>query len=260
MLYFKWRQRDMISKKELGKSIKRIREESNLSQEELASKLNLARPSISQIESGKREVSSIELAQLSRIFDFSVDELLNPTEEKKLPPKSICIDIPTFNKEKFEQVLLYLTEKCGAKPNVGETVLYKLLYFIDFNYYELHEEYLTGEAYRKINYGPAPCHFKEVVDEMVENGDLKRINAEYYGKPQRKYIPQVRPDLSKLNGQELEAIDSVVDRLSSMNASAIKDYSHEDVPFQVAEDKEIIDFETAFYRKPAYSVREYNQE
>jgi len=41
-------------------------------------------------------------------------------------------------------------EKCGAKPNVGETMLYKLLYFVDFNYYELFESSLTGEAYRRI--------------------------------------------------------------------------------------------------------------
>ncbi|MDD4141558.1 MAG: hypothetical protein PHR20_02025 [Bacteroidales bacterium] len=34
-------------------------------------------------------------------------------------------------------VLLYILERCSGKTNVGKTVLYKLLYFSDFNYYEL---------------------------------------------------------------------------------------------------------------------------
>ncbi|QQS18171.1 hypothetical protein IPL68_06065 [Candidatus Saccharibacteria bacterium] len=43
---------------------------------------------------------------------------------------------PQTNPEKLREVLLYVLGKVGAKPNVGETVLYKLLYFIDFDYYE----------------------------------------------------------------------------------------------------------------------------
>jgi len=42
--------------------------------------------------------------------------------------------------EKFKEVLLYILGKVGSKPNIGQTVLYKLLYFIDFNYYEKYEE------------------------------------------------------------------------------------------------------------------------
>ena len=30
-----------------------------------------------------------------------------------------------------------MIEKCGGKPNLGETVLYKLLYFIDFDNFEI---------------------------------------------------------------------------------------------------------------------------
>ena len=44
------------------------------------------------------------------------------------------VSIPHLKRKKFENVLLYILEKCAGKPNVGETVLYKLLYFSDFNY------------------------------------------------------------------------------------------------------------------------------
>ena len=57
--------------------------------------------------------------------------------ESKTSKEELRIDIPVENIEKFKQVFLYILKKVGAKPNVGQTVLYKLLYFIDFDYYDL---------------------------------------------------------------------------------------------------------------------------
>lgn len=250
----------MITKKELGERIKKFREDFGLLQEDLATKLGLPRPSISQIESGQREVNGIEVVKLAKIFGISADDLLSRDLEKKchLPKKRF--NKPKFNKKKFEQILLYILEKCGAKPNVGETVLFKLLYFIDFDYYELYEDYLTGEAYRKISYGPAPCNFNRVVEKMIQKNEIKKIPAEYFGKPQKKYIPLVEPDLKILNGRELEVVDRVIDRLSSMNATAIENYSHQDIPWEVTKNRKVIDYDTVFYRRPTYSVRTYPEE
>lgn len=250
----------MITKKELGKRIKKFREDFDLSQEELAARLSLPRPSISQIESGQREVSSIEVAKLSKIFGVSIDDLLSRDLEKKCRAPRKQFNKPKFNKRKFKQVLLYILEKCGAKPNVGETILFKLLYFVDFDYYELYEDFLTGEAYRRISYGPAPCNFNIIVSEMIEKGQVKKIRTEYFGMPQKKYIPLVKPDLKMLDGREMKVIEEVIERLSSMTASAIENYSHQDIPWEVTKDKKIIDYDTVFYRRPAYSVRTYPEE
>jgi transcriptional regulator with XRE-family HTH domain len=247
----------MDTKTELGKRIRKIRKEWRMSQEELAKKLNLHRPAISQIESGQRSVSSDELVKIAGLFDISLDDLMSSEKPRKTFERPGRVKLPRLNKEKFRQVLLYILEKCGSKPNVGETVIYKLLYFCDFNYYELYEEPLTGEAYKKITHGPAPCHFKEITEEMAEKGELKKVPTEYYGKPQKKYIAQKRADVGILSGRELKVIDEVIERLSSLNAGAIEDYSHQDTPWQIAKDKEIMNYEAVFYRSPAYSVREY---
>jgi len=253
----------MITKHKLAERIKKMREDRELSQEKLASKLGVPRPSISQIESGQRDISSIELAKLAKIFEISVDDLLGPDLDKKermdvkREPKTL-----KFNKDKFKQVLLYILDKCGAKANVGETVLYKLLYFSDFNYYELFEDYLTGAAYRKISYGPAPCDFQQIVQEMIDEGKLKKVTTEYYGKPQKKYLPLVNADINtwKWSAREKEVIDNVIERLSAMDATTISEFSHEDIPWEVTKDKEIIDYDTVFYRKPPFSVRAYPEE
>ncbi len=255
-----------VSQISLGKKVKKLRLEFEFSQEELAARIGIPRPSLSGIEFGKREVNSSELIKFAEIFDVSVDELLAPEPERKIngvreeateykvSPK------PKFNKNKFQQVLLYILERCGAKPNVGETVLYKLLYFIDFNYYELFEEPLMGESYRRIKYGPAPSHFNMVVDEMINAGELKKVTTDYYGRRQKKYLPQVFPDLSIISAREKQVIDSVIDNLSSKDGATLTNYSHEDMPWKMTQDKEIIDYESVFYRTPAYSVRSYPEE
>jgi hypothetical protein len=70
------------------------------------------------------------------------------------------ISVPQENIEKFKQVVLYILHKVGTKPNFDKTVLFHLLYFIDFDYYELYEEQLMGLKYIKSNSGPAPVGFE----------------------------------------------------------------------------------------------------
>ena len=252
---------DMSKNLLVGIRIKKLRESFNYTQEDLAKKLGLPRPSVSQIESGQRQITSSELTKLSQLFEISIDELLNPYEtEKKVKELKRKGKLPQFNREIFKQVLLYILEKCGAKPNVGKTVLYKLLYFCDFNYYELYEKPLTGAAYRKIPYGPAPCEFEKIIEEMKKKKQLIEIQTEYYNQHQIKYLPLVKPDLSKLNAQQKEVIDRVIETLSHLDAKTVSDYSHEDIPWKSTKEKDIINYELVFYRRQPYSVRAYPEE
>jgi transcriptional regulator with XRE-family HTH domain len=246
--------------------IKELRAKKGISQQRLAELLGVSRPAISQIETGERKISAEELDSLAKIFNISVDSLLNKerepevilqrdAKERKLQPR-IRINVPQKNMEKFKEILLYILNKVGSKPNVGETVIYKLLYFVDFDFYEKYEEQLIGAAYLKNHYGPTPVEFEKIVEEMAGK-DLVRVQSTYFNFPQNKYLPLRKPDLSKLKANEIETIDNVLNKLSDMNASQISDYSHNDVPWLTTEDEEIIEYESAFYRTAPYSVREY---
>jgi len=172
----------------------------------------------------------------------------------------IRINIPEVNIEKFKEVLLYILKKVGAKPNIGETVLYKLLYFIDFDFYEKYEEHFIGARYIKNHYGPTPVEFSKVIAIMEKDKDIVKVNSKYFSYPQTKYLPLREPDLSKLRAYEIELIDEVLNRLSDMSARQISEYSHNDVPFMVAEENEPIEYESVFYRTQPYSVREYSEQ
>ena len=126
--------------------------------------------------------------------------------------------------------MLYVLEQCAGKPNVGETVLYKLLYFADFNYYETYEEHLSGSEYRKLDFGPVPQNIDGIIREMISRKKIKRIKTDYHGYPQTRYIPLEKADLKSMNAAEKEIIDKVIDRFSDWSASALSDYSHKDMP------------------------------
>lgn len=257
--------------KKLSKKIKAMREKLGFSQASLAQALCLSRVAISQIEQGVRKISAEEIAKLSMIFNVPADILLNLDKDievvleknaRQAPKKKngIRISVPQKNLEKFKEVFLYVLSKIGSKPNVGESVLYKLLYFIDFNYYEKYEEQLIGATYIKNHYGPTPKEFIKIIEDMEGNEELTKIQDNYFKYPQTKYLPLRKPDLTKISAQEQKVIDDVLNTLSDMNATQISDYSHNDVPWLTAEDGAVIDYESVFYRTPPYSVRDYSGE
>jgi transcriptional regulator with XRE-family HTH domain len=257
--------------KRLGNRINKLRVQIGLSQEDLAGRLKINRVSVSQIESGRRRIRAEEIAMLSKIFNITSDVLLNLKKdmavvfEKKAetPAKrrpEVRINVPRKNMVKFKEVLLYILNRVGSKSNVGESVIYKLLYFIDFDYYEKYEEQLIGATYIKNNYGPTPKEFIKIVNEMERKKELSKVESEYFQYPQTKYLPLREPDLSVLNARELRMIDSVLESLSDKNATDISEYSHNDVPWLTTEDGEVIDYESVFYRTSVYSVRSHDEE
>jgi transcriptional regulator with XRE-family HTH domain len=256
-----------ITKEEIGRRIADLRSQKGYTQDDLAKLMNTNRSTIAQIESGKRNINALELKQLANIFSISIDRLLssdfdidevisdNQVNETK---QQFRISVPEFNLNKFKNILLYILEKCAGKPNFGETVLYKILYFSDFNYYELYEEHLSGATYIKMPYGPVPKKLDEILKKMVENKQLKKINTGYYNYTQTKFIPLIEPDLSTFSAREKEIIDKVIEQYADWNASKISEYSHCDIPYVATKEGEVIDYELVFYREPPYSVRTYD--
>jgi len=251
--------------KSLGNKIKQLRQEIGMSQEQFSEFLKVGRVAVSQIENGARKITAEEITKIAEVFNISTDTLhyakkdikviLEESEEKTSKKGEIRINVPQKNLKKFKEVLLYILNKIGSKSNIGETVLYKILYFIDFDYYEKYEEQLVGATYQKNHYGPTPKEFIKIVAQM-EGKDLRKLKDEYFKYPRTKYLPLREPDLSIFNANEIQLIDNVLNKLSDMNASQISEYSHNDIPWLTTEDGKIIEYESVFYRTTPYSVRD----
>mgnify|MGYP003444209715 FL=1 len=272
MQYYENRPSPMkLSQKQIGQRITELRKKKGLSQEDLAKSIKISRPSLAQIELGNRSVDILELQKISMILEFSLDDFMSANfyassaiEDKVIAGKpekhTERISTPAFQVKKFKNVLLYILERCAGKPNVGETVLYKLLYFCDFNYYELYEEHLTGARYRKLPFGPVPQRLDTIINQLIDNKQLQRIKTQFHNYPQTRYLPLEKADLTQLRASEKEVIDKVIEQMSDWSAAAISNYSHKDMPWLASKDGEEINYELAFYRDAPFSVRNYGDE
>jgi transcriptional regulator with XRE-family HTH domain len=253
--------------------IKELRMERGISQAAMAHQLDIARPTYIQIEKGVREPNFSELQKIADILTVPATfffekgqkakkihvELPKETEPRE-KEEDIRISVPQKNMDKFKEVLLYILEKVGAKPNVGETVIYKLLYFIDFDFYEKFEEQLIGATYIKNKFGPTPIEFKKIVEQMIEKGEIEAVRSKRFQYEQKKYLPLRHPNLKKLSAEEVNHINDVLARLGNKSAKELSDYSHADTPWIVHEMGEPISYETVFYRDQEHSVKTYDDE
>ena len=245
--------------------IQNKRKLAGLSQEEVAKSLSISRPTYLKLEKGIIKPTAEQKALLARIFGVSeetLEKVVSESIEQNQMPSSISDDLrmrdmPIENVEKFKEVLLYILGKVGSRPNIGQTALYKLLYFIDFDYFEKFEEQFIGATYIRNTYGPTPVSFAKIVKQMEREGRLVEVKSKFFDRDQTKYVPVKEADVSMLSGRELKHIDDELERLAHFTATQLSELSHKDTPWRVAKDKAVIDYEYVFYRPQETSVRKY---
>ena len=155
--------------------------------------------------------------------------------------------------------MLYILAEIGAKPNIGEAVICKMMYFIDFDYYELYEEKLMGVTYIKNKYGPTPKELVVIIETMKKDGELIKVATKHFQYKQTKYIPLRKANLYCLTVKEIKVIDDVISKYKDKSAKQMESISHQDIPWKYTEKfKEKIPYEAVFYRTPQFSVRCYN--
>ena len=143
---------------------------------------------------------------------------------------------------------------------MGENMISSLLYFCDFNYYEIYEEHFTGLQYMKQPSGPSASKITGMLNQMVSHGMLTKIKTAYNGFPQIRYVPLMKADLTRLSAAEKDIMDRVIDQFSDWNAHTLQDFAKKDMPWRASNQGNEIDYELVFYRRPPFSVRVYNED
>jgi transcriptional regulator with XRE-family HTH domain len=67
---------------EIGARIREIRESKNVTQQKLADALNVSRPVVSKIESGKKAVNALELKNIADALGTTIDALMKNSNDE----------------------------------------------------------------------------------------------------------------------------------------------------------------------------------
>ncbi len=157
--------------------------------------------------------------------------------------------IHTLNKKKYENVMLYLCHKLGGEVR-GKKKMAKLLYFVDFDYYEKTQQSMTGDIYKALPMGPFPVQMDVISSLMSKNKTLiveKVLEVDGYN-PTEIYKSQEKPDMSAFSKDEVKILDRVILKYGHLTGKQLEDLSHNEAPYVGTKLNDEIYYELAYYR------------
>jgi hypothetical protein len=148
--------------------------------------------------------------------------------------------IMTRYQKKAKQVILYVCDKTADAHGCGSVLFNKLLYFIDHTSYLKTGKTITGFEYVKQALGPTPrpSHFMPLIEQMLNNDDIRVEKTERFGRPIKRTIALAKPDISKFTSQEIALMDSVIEAFKDTTGTFASELSHEMLAFKIADKME----------------------
>ncbi|MFH0956123.1 MAG: Panacea domain-containing protein [Candidatus Falkowbacteria bacterium] len=153
-----------------------------------------------------------------------------------------------ISEKKYKEVILYLVEKLGGEIK-GKKKLAKLLYFVDFDFYEKFQKSLTGDVYKALPMGPFPITMETVLTDMVKKKQItikfEKQRADY--NPTEIYKAKEKM-AGSFSGEEQKILDRVILKYGHLSGKQLEDLSHAEAPYIGTAPNQEIAFELAFYR------------
>lgn len=160
----------------------------------------------------------------------------------------------TINKDKYISTISYLCQKLDGKIG-GKKKLAKLLYFADFDFYEKHQESITGDVYRALPMGPFPIALEEITSDMAKNKIIKidQVGGNNVYNPTETYCLTIPLENNIFTEDEKKMLDRIVLKYGHLNGTQLEELSHAEAPYIGTELKNEIPYELAFYRGTDFS-------
>lgn len=154
-----------------------------------------------------------------------------------------------LNEKKYEEAILYLANKLGGKIK-GKKKLAKLLYFVDFDFFERYEKPFIGEIYKKLPMGPFPERLEEILEKLSKEGKIEISQVEEYPNylPTEIYKSISSPEETVFDQREKEMLDRVAAKYGQLTGKELENLTHAEAPYIGTEINKEIMYELAFYR------------
>lgn len=218
----------------LGAYLVDARIAAGFTQEELAKQLGVSQPMVFKYELSRYQGHSLEVVQkAANALGVKIDLGVWRRVSK-----------PVYDGRKQENVILYFLNTIN-NAYLGLTKLMKLLYYVDFEFYEKEGRSVTGDQYVAQYYGPVPQHAMDLLRKLEKSGKIhseKGILGKY---DQIKYYPKGEYHPSVFDSKELAHIEHVAKRFEHWTASQMTNQTHEEYPWQVTHLGDVIDYRLA---------------
>ncbi|MDP3697037.1 MAG: Panacea domain-containing protein [Candidatus Taylorbacteria bacterium] len=153
-----------------------------------------------------------------------------------------------INEKKYRNAILFFAKKI-QNGTLGKLKMMKLLYYLDFDFFEKYGRSVTGDEYLRFDNGPVPRMAEKILKEMKDRG-IKITShkvAEGYNDQQRIEATEDF-DLNVFDKEELVMLEEVADKWEKFTGTEMKTASHGEAPWISTKPNDVIDYNLAYYR------------
>lgn len=152
------------------------------------------------------------------------------------------------NEKKYKNVILFFAGKI-QNGTLGKLKLMKLLYFLDFDFFEKYGKSITGDEYLRFENGPIPRMAEKILKQM--SGQEIKITRKKVadGYKDQQHIESLRSfDVGMFTGEELLMMEEIADKWEKFSGTEMKNASHGEAPWIATKPNDIIDYNLVYYR------------
>jgi len=153
-----------------------------------------------------------------------------------------------INQKKYKNLILFFANKI-KNGTLGKLKMLKLLYFLDFDFFEKYGKSVSGDDYLRFDNGPVPRMAEKILKEM--NGTEIKITKRKIADglfAQQRIEPLRLYDLKVFSKEELLMMEEVADKWEKFSGTEMKNASHGEAPWIATKPNELIDYNLTYYR------------
>ena len=153
-----------------------------------------------------------------------------------------------INEKKYKNAVLFFAKKV-QNGTLGKLKMMKLLYFLDFDFFEKYGKSVTGDSYFRFEHGPVPQNAEKIL-KVMNGKDIKITKhkvADGYNDQQR--IEALKDfNMNVFSKEELMMLEEIADKWEKFSGSEMKMATHGEAPWIATKPNDVIDYNLAYYR------------
>ena len=154
-----------------------------------------------------------------------------------------------INQKKYKNAIIFFAKRI-QNGTLGKLKMMKLLYFLDFDYFEKYGKSITGDEYLRFANGPVPRMAEKILKEM--NGKDIKITTKKIGNgyKDQQHIESTSKefDVNVFEKEELLMLEEIATKWEKFTGTEMKNASHGEAPWIATKPDEVIDYNLALYR------------
>jgi uncharacterized phage-associated protein len=153
-----------------------------------------------------------------------------------------------INEKKYKNAIVFFAKRI-QNGTLGKLKMMKLLYYLDFDFFEKYGNSVTGDEYLRFENGPVPRMAEKILKEM--NGSEIKITKRKMGdgyKDQLHIEALADFDMNVFTKEELLMLEEIAGKWEKFTGAEMKSATHGEAPWIATKADGVIDYNLSYYR------------